>query len=80
MPASRCLISPESASYAARMSANIVPPFEDGTSLACRIASRGGSSSYGESVCQSVARFTPNQSTFPSLSMLVSHDTSGYSA
>jgi RNA polymerase sigma factor (sigma-70 family) len=71
MPASRCFISPESASYAARMSANIVPPFDDGTSLACRIASRGGSSSYGESVCQSVARFTPNQSAIKLLSVLV---------
>src|SRR6267154_2892786 len=31
-------------------------------------------------VCQSVARLTPNQSTLPSASTLVSHDTSGYSA
>src|SRR5262250_3860907 len=34
----------------------MVPPFEDGISLACRIASIGGSASYVESVCQSVAR------------------------
>src|SRR6266550_211454 len=61
------------------MSANIVPPFDEGTSLAWRMASRGGSSSYGESVCQSVARLTPNQSTLPSASTLVSHETSGYS-
>src|SRR5262249_19202729 len=58
----------------------MVPPFEDGISLACRIASIGGSASYVESVCQSVARFTPYQSTLPSASTLVSQDTSGYSA
>src|SRR5262249_21299814 len=65
---------------AARISANMVPPFEDGISLACRIASIGGSASYVESVCQSVARLTPYQSTLPSSSTLVSQDTSGYSA
>src|SRR5262245_34737556 len=41
----------------------MVPPFEDGISLACRIASIGGSASYVESVCQSVARLTPYQAT-----------------
>src|ERR1700722_387299 len=61
------------------MSANRVPPLSDGTSLACRIASSGSSSSKVESVCQSVARLTPNQSTLPSASTLVIQDTSSLS-
>src|SRR5262249_34261928 len=57
----------------------MLPPFEDGISLACRIARIGGSALYVESECQSVARLTPYQSILPSSSTLVSQDTSGYS-
>src|SRR5207237_219888 len=61
------------------MSANMVPPFSDGTSLACNMASNGSVSSKVESVCQSVARLTPYQSILPVSSTLVSQDTSGQS-
>ena len=44
------------------MSANMVPPFSEGTSFACSTASSGSVSSKVESVCQSVARLTPYQS------------------
>ena len=61
------------------MSANIVPPFSEGTSFACNMASSGSAFSNVESVCHAVARLTPYQSTSPVSSTLVSHETSGQS-
>ena len=61
------------------MSANIVPPFSEGTSFACNMASSGSAFSNVESVCHAVARLTPYQSISPVSSTLVSQEISGQS-